>query len=53
MEHEADFLAEAYGTPRKVMDVSAIRKLGWGPKVDLQEGIERTYRWYLEHGEGK
>jgi len=41
------------GTPRKVMDVSTIRKLGWGPKVDLQEGIQRTYRWYLEHGEGK
>jgi len=37
------------GTPRKVMDVSRLRALGWAPRVGLREGIEATYRWYLEH----
>jgi GDP-L-fucose synthase len=37
------------GTPRKVMDVNKMHNLGWKHKVELQEGIERTYRWYLEN----
>lgn len=39
------------GTPRKLLDVSRITALGWRPKVNLREGIERTYRWYVEHAE--
>jgi GDP-L-fucose synthase len=35
------------GTPRKLMDNSLIRSLGWSPKVDLAEGIARTYRDFL------
>jgi Nucleoside-diphosphate-sugar epimerases len=37
------------GTPRKVMDVSRIRALGWQPLIDLREGIETTYAWFVEN----
>ena len=37
------------GTPRKVLDVSKLKTLGWAPQVSLREGIARTYRWYLEN----
>lgn len=37
------------GTPRKLLDVSRIRELGWAPRVGLREGIESTYRWFVEH----
>jgi len=36
------------GTPRKLLDVSKLRSFGWRDKVGLREGIERTYRWFLE-----
>ncbi len=34
------------GTMRKLLDNTRMRKLGWKPKVGLEEGIEKTYRWY-------
>jgi GDP-L-fucose synthase len=34
------------GTPRKLLDVSRIRALGWSPTVPLDEGLEDSYRWY-------
>jgi GDP-L-fucose synthase len=37
------------GTPRKLLDVSRLTALGWRPRIGLREGIEQTYRWYLEH----
>ncbi len=37
------------GTPRKLMDVSRIHKLGWKHTTSLKEGIEKTYKWYLEN----
>jgi len=37
------------GTPRKLMDVSRLRGLGWAPTVGLEEGIGRAYEWYLEN----
>ena len=37
------------GTPRKLMDVSRLRGLGWAPTVSLEEGIGRAYDWYLEN----
>jgi len=37
------------GTPRKLLDVSRLSALGWKAQVPLRDGLERTYRWYLEH----
>ena len=37
------------GTPRKVLNVDRIRSLGWEHKVDLLEGIKKTYEWYKEN----
>lgn len=37
------------GTPRKLLDVSRLFDLGWRPSIPLQEGINRTYQWYLEN----
>jgi len=37
------------GACRKLTDVSRLSKMGWNYNVDLTEGIEKTYRWYLEH----
>jgi GDP-L-fucose synthase len=37
------------GTPRKLMDVSRLAQLGWKYKTELEEGIEKTYRWFLEN----
>jgi GDP-L-fucose synthase len=34
------------GTPRKVLDVSRIKGLGWEGKIKLREGIRKTYEWY-------
>ncbi len=36
------------GTPRKLLDVSRLRGLGWRAKIGLQEGIKQTYEWYLD-----
>ncbi|MDU8930024.1 GDP-L-fucose synthase [Alisedimentitalea sp. MJ-SS2] len=36
------------GTPRKLMDVSRLKRLGWGARTGLRDGIESTYRWYLD-----
>lgn len=37
------------GTPRKLMDVSRMRNLGWTATISLEEGIEQTYRWFIDH----
>ena len=38
------------GTPRKLLDVSAIEKLGWRARITLADGIISTYAWYRENG---
>ncbi|MGM0498427.1 MAG: GDP-L-fucose synthase [Bacteroidota bacterium] len=37
------------GTPRKLMDVSKINNLGWQHKIELEEGIEKTYQDFQKH----
>lgn len=36
------------GTPRKLMDVTRLNTLGWKYKTELKDGIEKTYKWFLE-----
>jgi GDP-L-fucose synthase len=36
------------GTPRKLLDVSRLRHVGWQPKIGLKEGISQTYQWYVQ-----
>ncbi len=40
------------GTPRKLLDVSRLRALGWSPRITLPEGIAATYAWYQRHTAG-
>jgi GDP-L-fucose synthase len=37
------------GTPRKLLDVSKLRGLGWTPTIPLRDGIARTYDWFLKN----
>jgi GDP-L-fucose synthase len=39
------------GTPRKLLDVSHINKLGWRAKKLLRDGLAETYAWYCEQGD--
>jgi len=34
------------GTPRKLLDISRLSALGWKPSIELEKGIEDTYKWY-------
>ncbi len=37
------------GTPRKLMDISKMHTIGWKHQVNLEEGIQKTYNWFLEN----
>ena len=37
------------GMPRKLLDVSRLHALGWTHRIELDEGIASTYRWFVEH----
>ena len=37
------------GTPRKLLDVSKLRGLGWKPTIPLRDGVGRTYEWFLKN----
>lgn len=37
------------GTPRKLLDTSRLTELGWRPSIGLREGLEQTYRWFLDN----
>lgn len=37
------------GAPAKTLDSTAIRRMGWVPRTDLQQGLRHTYRWFVDH----
>lgn len=37
------------GTPRKLLDVSKMHNIGWKHQTDLEQGIQKTYQWFLEN----
>ena len=39
--------AKPDGSPRKLMDVSKLKALGWAAKTNLEEGLDMTYQWFL------
>lgn len=43
-------LSKPDGTPRKLLDISMIKKLGWEPKTSLETGVKNTYAWYVNNG---
>ncbi|MFT6192362.1 MAG: GDP-L-fucose synthase [Paraglaciecola sp.] len=50
--HQGQILWDAEkpdGTPRKLMDVSKMKDIGWQYSTELKEGIEKTYAWFLEN----
>ena len=40
------------GTPRKILDSTRILDMGWSPQVDIEAGIIKTYRWFIENEKG-
>jgi GDP-L-fucose synthase len=40
------------GAPRKLMDVSRLEKLGWKASVSLEEGLTRSYQWFINNQDG-
>lgn len=39
------------GTKRKVLNVSKLNKVGWKPKISLEDGLTHTYQWFVDHSE--
>ena len=39
------------GAPRKLMDVSRLRNLGWSYSIDLEDGLRDAYQWFLDNQE--
>jgi GDP-L-fucose synthase len=41
------------GTPRKLLDISKLKNLGWSPKIDLFQGATSTYEWFVSEFDSK
>lgn len=42
-------LSQPDGAMRKLMDISRLAHIGWRAQIPLEDGVARTYRWYLNH----
>lgn len=52
IDYQGDILFDTSkpdGTPRKLLDVSKLKDIGWKSAIPLEEGIKRTYDWFVEH----
>ena len=52
--HQGEIIWDATkpdGTPRKLMDISKMHDLGWKHKIDLEQGIQMTYDWFVKNVE--
>jgi len=50
IDYEGEIICDSSkpdGTPRKLMDVTRINSLGWKYNTELRDGIEKTYKWFL------
>jgi GDP-L-fucose synthase len=50
--HKGDIIwdtSKPEGTPRKLMDVSKMKEIGWSYKTELEEGLKKTYDWFLNN----
>ncbi|HZV03056.1 MAG TPA: GDP-L-fucose synthase [Planctomycetota bacterium] len=53
---EAELVFDSHkpdGAPRKLLDVSRLHALGWRHEIELREGLESTYAWFLEHAQDR
>lgn len=51
VEHKGEIVWDSTkpdGTPRKLMDVSRLKNQGWDFSINLEEGISKTYAWFLD-----
>jgi GDP-L-fucose synthase len=39
------------GTPRKLLDVTRIRGMGWAPKIDIERGLAEVYDWFIKNSD--
>jgi GDP-L-fucose synthase len=37
------------GAPRKLIDITRLKKMGWNYSAELEEGLNKTYKWYKEN----
>jgi len=50
--HQGEIIWDAEkpdGTPRKLMDVSKMKEIGWEYSTELEDGIQKTYQWFLKN----
>jgi GDP-L-fucose synthase len=52
IKYEGDIIwdvSKPDGTPRKLLDSSKMNQYGWNPKINLEDGITQTIRWFREN----
>ena len=42
-------ISKPNGTHRKVLNIDKIKSLGWNPKINIHDGLYKTYQWYITH----